>query len=58
MLCINWNGIHMGKWDNLGVDFFRDRQLITTLTNGSDRDAAILCGAILEEISKRCRNYY
>ena len=32
--------------------FFRDRQLITTLTNGSDRDAAILCGAILEEISK------
>ena len=43
----------MGKREKLGVDFFRDRQLLTTLTSGSDRDAAILCGSILEELLNR-----
>lgn len=43
----------MGKREKLGIDFFRDRQLVTTLTNGSDRDAAILGGSILEELLNR-----
>lgn len=40
----------MGKRETLTVDFFRDRELIATLTKGSDRDAAILAGTILEEL--------
>lgn len=43
----------MSKREKLGVDFFRDRQLLTTLTKGSDRDAAILGGSILEELLNR-----
>ena len=43
----------MGKRERLDVDFFRDRQLITILVQGSDRDAAILGGAILEELLNR-----
>lgn len=43
----------MRKREKLGVDFFRDRQLLTTLTKGSDRDAAILGGSILEELLNR-----
>lgn len=43
----------MSKRETLGVDFFRDRQLLTTLTKGSDRDAAILGGSILEELLNR-----
>ena len=43
----------MKKREKLGVDFFRDRQLLTTLTKGSDRDAAILGGSILEELLNR-----
>lgn len=43
----------MKKREKLGADFFRDRQLLTTLTKGSDRDAAILCGSILEELLNR-----
>ncbi len=36
--------------EKLSVDFFRDRQLIDALAKGSDRDAAILASAILEEL--------
>lgn len=43
----------MSKREKLGIDFFRDRQLLTTLTKGSDRDAAILGGSILEELLNR-----
>ena len=43
----------MKKREKLGADFFRDRQLLTTLTKGSDRDAAILGGSILEELLNR-----
>lgn len=43
----------MSKREKLGVDFFRDRQLLTALTKGSDRDAAILGGSILEELLNR-----